>query len=752
MLNKHRENRIQTKLTYLLVIGYLLTFVVSCQNGGPDPAAEIRDSVSLCTVTPYIGDETEIRDPAPLSSRLVIGNDSVEGWDAPDEGSLKFPVAFRSGAYLSLSVGAISDEPPDTLDLTLRAEIIRIVNGKPGNPEKLFELGPERIEDYFYKWLPVKVSLDQWAVFEGEIRFNVEGQDASDDGTKIFWGQPSIYNPEYNRNKNILLIGIDTLRASSCSPYGAEPNRTPGLTRFAGTGVVFSNTRAQAPWTLPSFASMITGRMPSSIAATGYNEQLPEFSKTVGEILREHGYATETVATNPWLGKPNSGFEQGMDNLWYRNDARANVTTTRARNFINSNQDRDWFCFLHMNDPHTAYLPMVEYIDMFCDPEYEGRYGEEFTDTELWGRDGYIPQDEDIAQVRGLHEGEVAYVDKYLDELFTWMNETGVMEDTLVIFAADHGEEFFEHGRFGHGYSQYDDLVKTPLIISAPEIPMGETIDTPVGNIDIVPTILKFAGIDIPQNMIGIPLQDVIDGNIEERLILGEETGQVMHKYVLDWPLKAIIDFVSGKIQVFNIEEDPGELDDIVSSLDEAVLEEFTASAMMNMYPVQNLFIVGVLGNPDEPTMRFSGMIEISGGYDRLRQYALQDGDVVEENGDTINFDFSSTINDHLKRKLIVIYPSSDTAELTAIIKINGMEPGERFLPYGTFEPELSGQVTVSLDEFPWPAGLPEDYEQRMSSCYILAYKGISDEIIGDTFDEMSSEEREKLRALGYLN
>jgi len=741
----------KTPVISTLVLSCLFAIsALSCRNPSLDPSTYIPSSISFNTLTPIDADDTTIR--------WQIAGDSIEGWLSPKDGTLRFPVVFKKGAKFTTTLSMLSDLPPDQIEFTLKAEFVPIRNGNPGRPGTIFELGRDNKLALLNRTFPVTVPLDKWAPGSGEIRLTVGGQQSSNNDIEIFWGQPAVYNPLDRKHRNVLLIGVDTLRADSCSPYGADPRMTPYLSEFASTGVVFKNSHSQAPWTLPSFASILTGRMPSAIAATGYNERFPEFSDTIGEILREHGYATMMVASNPWLGNKNSGFEQGMDTLWFRNDARANVTTARAKDFIQKNSDRDWFCFLHINDPHTTYEPMLEYVDMFCDPSYAGPYEEKFTQVDDWSKEGFRPSDSEIAQVRGLYNGEVAFVDKNLGEFFKWMNDNGYSEDTLIIFTADHGEEFFEHGKFGHGYSQYDELVRTPLIISGPDFPAGKNIDTPVGNTDIVPTVLKFANIDLPENLIGTPLQDIAGGSSTvRRPILGDETGQVVRKYVLDWPFKGIADFVTGNIEVYNLETDPFELDDISDSVAPDILNNFLSTAMAGMHPVQDIFIVGFLGNPNEPGLRFSGTIQISGGYDIVHKYAFDDSDEITENSDSINFNIIGTRSGERESKILVIYPSAATAELNMNLKINGKAPGDenpggRFFPYGTSVPEPSGVVTIRLDGFPWPASLPDDYMVRQSSCYILADDGYSEETITNMHDELSPEERDRLRALGYLN
>ncbi len=685
---------------------------------------------------------------------MVKGDESVEGWFAPEGGILRWSLLMPGGdTILSMMVGAESERDLSEGDIFLRVLFKPDQGSFSLLPEQVYSSGPYLQDDLLNSFVPVNIPLGKkWSQVRGELSLIVEGNAATDPGIKVLWGQPWIHSPAYRRHKNVLLIGVDTLRSDTCSPYGGRLEITPELQEFADSATVFEHAWAQAPWTLPSFASMITGGFPAQIGGTGYNERLPEFADTIGEIARSRGLTTMTICSNPWLGNTNSGFHQGMDTLWYKRGARAHVSVARAKAFMDENRDRDWLCFLHFMDPHTPYEPIQEYIDQFTDPSNQGPYQQSFADSDLWESGDIIPDQADIDQVRALYEGEVAFMDKYIGELFDWMDTNGLMEDTLIIFAADHGEEFYDHGQFGHGQSQYEELVRMPLIISGPGFGQGAKTDTPVSNLDIVPTIIEYIapmnGYDLP----GIPLQNVVTGShSEQRIIFGEESGENSIKYAIQWPFKCIIDFVTGERKLFDLESDPSETTDISSDHPDLV-EELKDEMIVNLLPRQPLFIIGIVGDPDNDPVRFTGTLEIPGGFSVIRDYAFQDGDTYTVNGNTIELDISGTINDDRKSKVMVIYPSEGATDLSASIMANYELPMDRFFPYGSDRAEPSGEITISLNEFPWPADLPDNYQDDKTAMYLLAFPGFDPSVLDQVPDEMDQETREQLEALGSLN
>ena len=755
---------VRTRLTlvlYLLIrLAVLLLLVsplaLSCITPS-EPEEPPLAVLPLVLLPPYFGDETEIRDPFPQPERIWLKEESVEGWVAPIEGKLRFPVQIRENARLSFRLGSVpvsSDISIEAPELVVRVEYhptfpLEVESGEEPPSPVIYELTQREILNSFHAWIAADISLEDFTPSGGELHFIVEGLEDVADSVKVFWGHPTVYHPRERRFRNVLLIGVDTLRADALSIYGGLPEVSPGLQAFSERSTVFDQARSQSSWTLPSFASMITGRLPSSIGATVYTGHLPERANTIGEKLRSYGYATETICTNPWLGNNQSGFEQGMDALWYRDDAEAQAAVHRAYDFITRSMSRDWFCFIHLIDPHAPFDPPRRILNELGDPSAEGPYRFSFNQIDDWKTLETPPPDNEIQQVLHLYNGEVLNVDTALKDLFEFLVVNGLDRNTLVIVASDHGEEFFDHGGFEHGHTLYDELVRMPLIIHGGDFPEGERIDSSVGNTDLFPTILEYADIDVPEGLPGIPLQQYISGDAPgNRFIFGEGNTRGTHKkFVVEWPYKCIMDYVLRQAVVYDLENDPGETIDIHEDNPELTynLAEAIAGTML---PDQTAFHVWITISYSEEPKRFTGTLRIPGGIENVQDFLLTDDDHYTVDDNTITFDFSSR-NDilGLYRHLLIV-PADDSEILEVEVLIDGEVAPNRFFPYGNSTPEPSGSVTVEIDDFPLGPELPQALEGLPAACYIWGVRGYSQEYIAVEHDPIT---QEQLDALGYV-
>ena len=746
---------ILNRFAFLLIFPVLIC-VFSCQSQ-PETSA-VQSTISLLSVTPFIGSETELRNPPPSTERVLIAGDSVESWKSPPEAMLRFPIDLKQGAQFSVRVGAVSDISVAPDELIVKIEFRKIPENKQETdipPSVIFEAKP--IEQNWTKyWQDVEIPLDKLAPAKGEIIFKVEGAFATNPDVKIYWGQPAVYYPDERRNKNILLIGIDTLRADALEPYGGRTGVTPGFVALTNTATLFKQARSQAPWTTPSFASMITGRYPCDISPSLNFDRIPDFALTLAEILRPLGYTTGTVCGNPHMGDQSSGFQQGIDNFWYLGDAAPRESVKKTREFIYRSRFRDWFCFLHIMDPHTPYIPPLNFAEKFCDPNYTGEIGYEFNLEHTWSFLETPPPEQDIRRARDLYDSEVANLDEELETLFAYLAQTGLMEKTLIIVASDHGEEFFEHGRFKHGHTLYDELIRLPLIVKGPGFFSGSEIETPVGNIDIAPSILKYVGVPIPDNMPGIPLQDVIAGKVgPKRLIYGEMFSQRSShgKYALEWPYKCLLDFFTGETALYDLVADPGEKIDIASANPD-IVNNLAQNMISNLPAMRNEFLVLFAGDPSDEKHIFNGTIEIPGGIALVNNLGLGEEDKWFVRGNTVTVKATNPRGEFgvIKGLEIILNPDADV--LKASLDFDGNFVAERFYPYGTDQAALSETIEVNLSNLPWPAHIPPEIRKMPSACYIVGIPGVNREEIEDGLEqkEFSQETIEQLRALGYVN
>jgi len=333
---------------------------------------------------------------------------------------------------------------------------------------------------------------------------------------------------------NVILVVIDTLRADKLGCYGQPLPLSPNIDRFAAEGVRFSNAFSQAPWTLPSFASIFTSMHPVSHGAGGAlgvrGETLRSLSGdalTMAEVFKRAGYHTGAVVNVPFLS-PNFGLHQGFGPADYDfkapsnnvGDRRATETTDIALKWIRSKRvpakrDKPFFYLIHYFDPHLTYDPPAEFRAKFADArdQEEGKWIFGSVDQMLalrrWNKT--LPASM-LGRLEKLYNGEIAYTDQQFGRFMSELAKMGLNDSTVVLLTADHGEEFNDHGGFEHGHTVYDELLHVPLIMRFPPSVKPATVSAVVRHIDIAPTLCALAGIGIPPSFQGENLLGVISG------------------------------------------------------------------------------------------------------------------------------------------------------------------------------------------------------------------------------------------------
>ena len=275
---------------------------------------------------------------------------------------------------------------------------------------------------------------------------------------------------------NVLLITVDTLRADHLGCYGYSRAETPAMDRLAADGVLFVRAETAAPLTLPAHVSILTGTYPAyhGVRNNGVYRLGPR-AVTLAEVLLEHGYKTGAVISGyPLVTRfgLSQGFESYDDHLPPEKARQVSFRERRAEEvsrlgiaWLNSAAPRRFFLWLHYFDPHAPYAPPSPFAERF-------------------------PMDP--------YDGEVAYVDHEIGNVLDSLASLKLLDKTLVVLAADHGEGLGDHGEATHGVFLYESTLRVPLILSLPgPLPRARRVSTPVRTIDLVPTILRL--LDLPQ-------------------------------------------------------------------------------------------------------------------------------------------------------------------------------------------------------------------------------------------------------------
>jgi len=308
---------------------------------------------------------------------------------------------------------------------------------------------------------------------------------------------------------NILLVSIDSLRADHLHSYGYARETSPTIDTLARDGVLFRHAVAPATWTLPSHMTMLTGMPPELHGVTTNERRLAPEAVTLAEVLRDAGYATAGFAAAPYV-RSMYGFDQGFD-LYDESivadgllDSLTGLTSPESTRLVTGyleswdagGRQKPFFVFLHLWDVHYDYNPPPPYDTMF-DPDYVGPVtGRNFL-LDPHVKPGMDPRD--LAHVRALYDGEIRYTDEHLGKIVALLERMGVLDDTIVVVTSDHGEEFFEHGRKGHGEVLYDETLLVPLVLRFPRaIAAGKVVTEQARMMDLAPTLLELAGVAAP--------------------------------------------------------------------------------------------------------------------------------------------------------------------------------------------------------------------------------------------------------------
>lgn len=336
---------------------------------------------------------------------------------------------------------------------------------------------------------------------------------------------------------NVLLIVLDTVRSWDMSAYGYPVPTTPWLERWSSRGVRFERVLSPSPWTLPSHASLFTGR-PEHELSTDWFTPLDGTYPTLAEVLASRGYHTVGIVANTVYCSRETGlargfaryddYEPGLRRLLHSNVLFRRVSTAgvpvagqekgpvdrllrsrflidiagrkyarevgdRFLGWLDGRDDRrPFFAFLNYYDAHTPLFPPDSVARRFL-PAGSAPMAE----LPYWPKvKGDRPPEEALARTRATYDASIAYLDAELERLFTELERRGVLDSTIVVITSDHGEEFLEHGIFGHGNTAYRAAVQVPLFIAYPgRVPAGPVPRATVSLRDVAATILDLAGL-----------------------------------------------------------------------------------------------------------------------------------------------------------------------------------------------------------------------------------------------------------------
>jgi arylsulfatase A-like enzyme len=328
----------------------------------------------------------------------------------------------------------------------------------------------------------------------------------------IFFNLPK--NDFSCRDCNVILISVDSLRKDHIGIYGYEKNTTPNIDKFAKKSLVFTNAVGQSSWTLPSHISIFTSLYPSSHGVPYIGYQLNKNITMFHEFLKSQNYTSIAIINNVYLSSI-FGFNRSFDffNEQFANYTKNGKTITDVNkhffDWLNKNHQKKFFAFIQYIDSHCPYIAHEKYFTNYQQEHEKYKYLEKKCASSL---KNYTPTKDEIQFMKKAYDSDIAFVDENLNELFKKLEVLGIINKTIIILTSDHGDQFMEHGGLEHAYTLYDEVISVPLIIWHPKL-NTKIINTQVQLIDIMPTILDFLGLSIPNNIDGKSLIAVISGN-----------------------------------------------------------------------------------------------------------------------------------------------------------------------------------------------------------------------------------------------
>ncbi len=380
----------------------------------------------------------------------------------------------------------------------------------PQSPE--MELLNEKVYPGLYargnSWAGKKIDLNAFA--GQQVTFTLEVDHLNTKHHDYFyWGDPIVYGDAPEKAIPVILISCDTLRADHLSCYGYKRETTPNLDAWAAQeAVLFENAIVPETWTMPSHASMLSGLYPKTHGATA-DSVLAESIVTLADVAREEGYlAAGFTGFQYWLA-PSWGFAQGFDLYDVPTVPLRKISDTniRASQWLSAHPTPSLFLFLHNGDCHqkissmgytTPYDPgnpsFLHFAKAFDPPPSFKRVDSDFPPTEEFmsaaNRGEITISDEEKAYCIALYDDCIRMVDYEITRFFDELKRLNLYDQSLIILTSDHGEEFAEHGLYGHS-QVFDECARVPLLIRFPNGEYGGTrISELVQNIDIFPTVL----------------------------------------------------------------------------------------------------------------------------------------------------------------------------------------------------------------------------------------------------------------------
>jgi arylsulfatase A-like enzyme len=535
--------------------------------------------------------------PLLLKRKLNMG---IETWNilfAPPRSELVYTVDIEKGSLLQFGIAVIRDA-----NLQILAE--SGTGGEQGVNFRIILESEGRERTLFHKYLPPPEKKTERALSLSHHTIPLT-YDLKKARLKLitlggpqsfsFWINPELYVPEENP-RNVILISLDTLRPDHLGCYGYGKDTSPHTDALAGDAVMFLNTFATSPWTLPSHVSLMTALNCINHQVYDSRQKMDPSIPTLADYLHSAGYSSAALTGGGFVSGF-YGFDKGFERYAIKGSATdpeaADVLSRAASRWITGHRNRSFFLFLHTYQIHDPYFPPSRYAEEFC-PGEGALKKIDMHALGLKNEKRFSPLPEAMRNnIVGLYDAEIRYTDDALIRpLLSQLKELGIYDKTMIVLTSDHGEEFFEHQSWHHTHNLYNETIKVPLLIKFfDSAHKGKRVERFARLTDILPTILDSLGIKGDGGFVDgeslLPLLRPGGEDSEERTFISELGAGVVHNRLPKrvavnlGPYKLIVNdefpaasfgyFLHppppvGRLEVFDLSSETGETEDLAQS------------------------------------------------------------------------------------------------------------------------------------------------------------------------------------------
>jgi len=430
-----------------------------------------------------------------------------------------------------------------------------------------------------------------------------------------------------------IFVLVDALRADRLGCYGNPRDTSPNLDALAKNGTLFLNAIAPAPWTLPTMATIWTSLNPSVHGATRTSDlfqsdlhpvaKLDDSRVTLAEVLQEKGFQTAAFVDGSYCRKV-FGMSQGFDVFVDAELPGIRLNIEALFDWLDREKPERFFAYVHTVEVHSPYSPaklrlpetetrhrfrrrveavLAEERDRYrafdLDPAYRGMIDGFWTVTkELGARRDIAPlSEDDQQQLLALYDRGVTYTDHWMGEMIEGLNRRGLLDRAIVVVTADHGDELMDHAGVEHGETFYDEMIRVPLIMSIPGLARGSVIESQVGLVDLMPTLLDLLQVERDLPLQGRSFVSLLKGGSQVELpVFSEASIHPRQRSVRTREWKYIES--PGRRELYDLRKDPKESSNVCESRQEICSD---LAARLRAWNAENARVAKKLPPPTAP-------------------------------------------------------------------------------------------------------------------------------------------------------